>query len=164
MPIAVVGAHLSGMPLNGELRSVGGRLVERTTTAPHYRLYALSGTKPAKPGLLRVKNGAGAAIEVEVWAFRRLLSAVSSPRCRRHFDRHARTRRGPVGQRLFGRGRSDRGRTRHFQLWRLARVHGAGKSGSVTARLLVRAATNWAARLSFIMSAFPQSRHRGDQL
>jgi allophanate hydrolase len=66
--IAVVGAHLSGMPLNNELRAMGGRLLERTATAPHYRLYALSGTKPAKPGLLRVKNGAGAAIEVEVWA------------------------------------------------------------------------------------------------
>ncbi len=84
VPIAVVGAHLSGMPLNGELRSVGGRLVERTTTAPHYRLYALSGTKPAKPGLLRVKNGAGAAIEVEVWAlsesaFGRFVAAVPPP-------------------------------------------------------------------------------------
>jgi allophanate hydrolase len=82
--IAVVGAHLSGMPLNGELRAVGGRLLERTATAPHYRLYALSGTKPAKPGLLRVKNGAGASIEVEVWAlsesaFGRFVAAVPPP-------------------------------------------------------------------------------------
>ena len=82
--IAVVGAHLSGMPLNGELRSAGGRLIERATTAPHYRLYALAGTKPAKPGLLRVKNGAGAAIEVEVWAlsdaaFGRFVAAVPPP-------------------------------------------------------------------------------------
>jgi allophanate hydrolase len=65
--IAVVGAHLSGMPLNGELRSAGGRLLESTTTAPCYRLFALAGTMPPKPGLLRV-NGAGAAIELEVWA------------------------------------------------------------------------------------------------
>jgi allophanate hydrolase len=82
--IAVVGAHLSGMPLNNELRAMGGRLLERTATAPHYRLYALSGTKPAKPGLLRVKNGAGAAIEVEVWAlsesaFGRFVAAVPPP-------------------------------------------------------------------------------------
>jgi allophanate hydrolase len=82
--IAVVGAHLSGMPLNGELRAIGGRLIERTATAPHYRLYALSGTKPAKPGLLRVRNGAGAAIEVEVWglsesAFGRFVAAVPPP-------------------------------------------------------------------------------------
>ena len=82
--IAVVGAHLSGMPLNGELRAAGGRLLARTATAPHYRLYALAGTNPPKPGLLRVKNGAGAAIEVEVWAlsesaFGRFVAAVPPP-------------------------------------------------------------------------------------
>jgi allophanate hydrolase len=84
IPIAVVGAHLSGMPLNGELRTAGGRLINRAATAPHYRLYALPGTKPPKPGLLRVKNGAGAAIEVEVWAlsasaFGRFVAAVPPP-------------------------------------------------------------------------------------
>ncbi len=84
IPIAVVGAHLSGMPLNGELRAAGGRLIERTATAPHYRLYALAGTRPPKPGLLRVQKGAGAAIEVEVWAlseaaFGRFVAAVPSP-------------------------------------------------------------------------------------
>ena len=84
VPIAVVGAHLSGMPLNGELRAAGARLLERTATAPHYRLYALAGAKPAKPGLLRVKNGAGTAIEVEVWAltesaFGRFVAAVPPP-------------------------------------------------------------------------------------
>jgi allophanate hydrolase len=82
--IAVVGAHLSGMPLNGELRAFGARLIERTATAPHYRLYALSGTRPPKPGLLRVKNGEGAAIEVETWAlaeaaFGRFVAAVPPP-------------------------------------------------------------------------------------
>ncbi len=82
--IAVVGAHLSGMPLNGELRSGGGRLIERAATAPHYRLYALAGTTPPKPGLLRVKNDGGAKIEVEVWAlpdaaFGRFVAAVPPP-------------------------------------------------------------------------------------
>ena len=82
--IAVVGAHLSGMPLNGELRAGGGRLLERSATAPHYRLFALAGTKPPKPGLLRVKNGAGTAIEVEMWAlseaaFGRFVAAVPPP-------------------------------------------------------------------------------------
>jgi allophanate hydrolase len=82
--IAVVGAHLSGMPLNGELRSAGGRLVASTKTAPHYRLYALAGTKPPKPGMLRVKNSAGTAIEVEVWAlsdaaFGRFVAAIPPP-------------------------------------------------------------------------------------
>ena len=84
IPLAVVGAHLSGMPLNGELRAAGARLIARAATAPNYRLYALAGTKPPKPGLLRVKNGAGAAIEVEVWglsdgAFGRFVAAVPPP-------------------------------------------------------------------------------------
>ena len=84
--IAVVGAHLSGMPLNGELRALGARLLEATATAADYRLYALAGTQPAKPGLLRVGTGAGGAIEVEVWAlpaehFGRFVAAVPR-RCR----------------------------------------------------------------------------------
>jgi allophanate hydrolase len=84
IPLAVVGAHLSGMPLNGELRSLGARLLERGATAPHYRLYALAGTRPPKPGLLRTGDGSGAAIEVEVWAlsesaFGRFVAAVPPP-------------------------------------------------------------------------------------
>jgi len=69
LPLAVVGAHLSGMPLNGQLTERGATLAEATTTAPHYRLHALPGTTPPKPGLRRVDAGedAGAAIAVEVW-------------------------------------------------------------------------------------------------
>ena len=66
--IAVVGAHLSGMALNDELKALDGRLLKATTTAHDYRLYALRGTAPPKPGLLRVEAGLGVAIEVEVWA------------------------------------------------------------------------------------------------
>ena len=66
--IAVVGAHLSGMALNGELKGLGGRLLQATATAPDYQLYALKGTVPPKPGMLRVKPGAGSAIQLEVWA------------------------------------------------------------------------------------------------
>lgn len=65
--VAVVGAHLSGMPLNGQLVERGARLVAQTQTAPLYRLYALPGTVPPKPGLVRVPPGEGAAIVVEVW-------------------------------------------------------------------------------------------------
>lgn len=65
--IAAVGAHLSGMALNHELLSLGGRLIEATSTTPDYKLYALHGTVPPKPGMLRVETG-GAAIAVEVWA------------------------------------------------------------------------------------------------
>ncbi|HEY3658731.1 MAG TPA: allophanate hydrolase [Steroidobacteraceae bacterium] len=82
--IAVVGAHLSGMVLNGELRALGGRLLETTTTARDYRLYALPGTVPPKPGLLRMAKGEGAAIELEIWvlsteAFGRFVAAVPAP-------------------------------------------------------------------------------------
>src|SRR6201994_3380813 len=56
--IAVVGAHLSGMALNGELQAHNGRLLETTATAPDYRLYALD-TTPPKPGMLRVEAGTG---------------------------------------------------------------------------------------------------------
>lgn len=66
LPLAVVGAHLSGMPLNGQLTERGARLAETTRTAPRYRLYALNGTVPAKPGLRRVAHG-GVGIDIEVW-------------------------------------------------------------------------------------------------
>jgi len=64
--IAVVGAHMSGMPLNHELTERGARSLQATRTAVHYRLYALSGGPPFRPGLLRA--AAGAAIDLEVWA------------------------------------------------------------------------------------------------
>ena len=63
--LAVVGAHLSGEPLNGQLLELGARLVSVTTTAAVYRLHALA-TSPPKPGLVRVAEG-GAAIAAEVW-------------------------------------------------------------------------------------------------
>jgi allophanate hydrolase len=67
MPLAVVGAHLSGMPLNRELADRGASFVRAATTAPEYRLFALPGGPPKRPGLLRVGPG-GAGIAVEVWA------------------------------------------------------------------------------------------------
>jgi allophanate hydrolase len=65
--IAVVGAHLSGLPLNHELTERHGRLEFAGRTAPHYRLYALPGGPPNRPGLVRVASG-GAAVEIEVWS------------------------------------------------------------------------------------------------
>lgn len=65
--LAVVGAHLSGEPLNGQLISRGARLIRACKTSPSYKLFALAGTKPAKPGLLRVEERTGSSIEVEVW-------------------------------------------------------------------------------------------------
>ncbi len=66
--VAVVGAHLTGLPLNRELTSRGARLVRKARTAPRYRLYALPGTTPPKPGMVRNADAGGQAIEVEVWA------------------------------------------------------------------------------------------------
>jgi len=66
--VAVVGAHLSGMPLNGQLTERGATLLARTHTAPCYRLYALPNTTPPKPGLLRVAPDEGTRIELEVWS------------------------------------------------------------------------------------------------
>lgn len=65
LEIAVVGAHMTGLPLNHELTSRGGMFVERTKTAPCYRFYALAGGPPYRPGLVR--DDAGSAIELEVW-------------------------------------------------------------------------------------------------
>lgn len=64
--IAVVGAHLEGQPLNWQLRERGARKVATTETAPSYKLYALPGTLPPKPGLVRVEEG-GRGIEIEIW-------------------------------------------------------------------------------------------------
>jgi allophanate hydrolase len=64
--IAVVGAHLSGEPLNYQLIEGGGILVRACRTSPIYKLYALTGTALGKPGLVRQIEG-GSAIEVEVW-------------------------------------------------------------------------------------------------
>jgi allophanate hydrolase len=65
--VAVVGAHLSGKPLNGQLIERGATLVGAAETAPHYRFFALPGTTPPKPGLLRVADGEGARIALEIW-------------------------------------------------------------------------------------------------
>jgi allophanate hydrolase len=66
--LAVACVDLSGVPLNDELRACGSWFVAATATAPDYRLYALPGTIPLRPGLLRVAAGQGSAIAVELWA------------------------------------------------------------------------------------------------
>lgn len=81
--IVVVGAHLSGMPLNHELQTLGAVFRRATHTTDGYRFYALAGQKPQKPGLIRDETGAG-GIEVEVWAlppdgFGRFVAAIPPP-------------------------------------------------------------------------------------
>ncbi len=65
--LAVCGAHMDGLALNRELRQLGATFLERTRTAPCYRLYALPGSSPQRPGLVQVAHG-GAAIEIELWS------------------------------------------------------------------------------------------------
>ncbi|WP_437557101.1 allophanate hydrolase [Acidithiobacillus sulfuriphilus] len=79
--VAVVGAHLSGLPLNHQLTSRAARLLSETRTAPCYRLYALPDGK--RPGLIRVANG-GEAIDCEVWemptaVFGSLVAGIPAP-------------------------------------------------------------------------------------
>jgi allophanate hydrolase len=66
--VAVVGAHLTGQPLNWQLTQRGARLVRTCKTARGYRLYALDATMPPKPGLVRDDAFEGPGIEVEVWS------------------------------------------------------------------------------------------------
>ncbi len=83
LDIAVVGAHLTGQPLNWQLTDPGARLVTSTVTAASYRLYALANSQPPKPGLVHVDDG-GAAIEIEIWRMPRdavggLLARIPAP-------------------------------------------------------------------------------------
>ncbi|KAF4343438.1 urea amidolyase [Fusarium beomiforme] len=68
IPIAVVGAHLTGFPLNKDVVSRGGQLLATTKTSSSYRLYSLNTIGgPMKPGIKRVSADEGSEIEVEVW-------------------------------------------------------------------------------------------------
>ncbi|MCB2018603.1 MAG: allophanate hydrolase [Hydrogenophaga sp.] len=64
--VAVCGAHLSGLPLNGQLTQRGARLLGTVQSAPEYKFYALAGGPVQRPGMVRVAEG-GAAIAMEVW-------------------------------------------------------------------------------------------------
>ncbi len=80
--LAVVGAHLTGLPLNKELVALGATYLRDVTTTPDYALYALPGTVPPKPGLLRVAGGA--SIAAEIWAldargFGEFVSKIPAP-------------------------------------------------------------------------------------
>lgn len=82
--IAVVGAHMTGLPLNGQLTRLGGRFLRETKTAPCYRLYRLPGGEPVRPGLVR--DHAGSAIALEIWALPKsqvgcFVAGIPSPLC-----------------------------------------------------------------------------------
>ncbi len=81
--LAVVGAHLSGMPLNWQLTSRHARLVRATRTAPVYRLYAMANQNPPKPALVHA-GADGGPVELEVYeldvgAFGSFVAEVPAP-------------------------------------------------------------------------------------
>jgi allophanate hydrolase len=82
IPLLVVGGHLAGQPLNGQLTALGARLVEACRTAPAYRLYALPG-QPPRPGMVRVAEN-GVSVQGEIWElppadFGRFVAAIPAP-------------------------------------------------------------------------------------
>ena len=89
--LAVVGAHLSGQPLNHQLTSIDASdaAARGTASAKTYRLYALPG-EPARPGLVRVSDD-GAAIACEVWSvladkLGRFVAGIPAPARHRQAD------------------------------------------------------------------------------
>lgn len=69
--VALVGAHMTGLPLNHEVKDRGGRFLKETLTTPEYRLYSLAGGPPKRPGMVRMPGDDGAAIALEIWALPR---------------------------------------------------------------------------------------------
>lgn len=84
--VAVVGAHLSGMPLHHQLTERNARLIGEAKTASDYLLFALGNTQPPKPGLLRVAKGQGVPVALEIWEmsaahFGTFVALIPSPLC-----------------------------------------------------------------------------------
>jgi len=84
--LVVVGAHLTGLALNHELVGQGGTYARALGTRPCYRLFALAGGPPRRPGLLRVGEREGASITAEVWSlpddgFGRFVAGIPAPLC-----------------------------------------------------------------------------------
>nr|WP_315382247.1 allophanate hydrolase [uncultured Sphingomonas sp.] len=80
--LAVVGAHLKGMPLHWQLTSREAKFVEATTTAPTYKLYAMAESVPPKPALVHSEDGAAIALEVyelDMAAFGSFVAEVPPP-------------------------------------------------------------------------------------
>ncbi len=80
--VAVCGAHMSGLPLNPALTDRGARFLCAAKTAPAYKLFALPGGPPERPGLVRMEGGD--AVELEVWAMPRarlgdLMAEIPAP-------------------------------------------------------------------------------------
>lgn len=82
--LAVCGAHMTGLPLNGHLVERGATFKATTRSAPDYRFYALAGGPPFRPGMVKVAAGSGGAIDMELWemplaAFGSFMMTIPAP-------------------------------------------------------------------------------------
>ena len=57
---------MAELPLNPQLTRRGAVFIEATKTAEEYRLFALAGGPPMRPGMVR-DSADGKAIELEIW-------------------------------------------------------------------------------------------------
>ena len=127
--VAVVGGHMEGMPLNGELQALVARKLAATHTEPVYRLYALSGFNPPRPGLLRVADGEGHGSRPRSGKYRRTASANPSSQSRRARHRHRpdATYRSREGLPVRSMGTTDAEDISHYGGWR---AYAAERSGA----------------------------------
>jgi allophanate hydrolase len=70
--------------LNGDLTSRGATFVRKASTGTDYKLYALPGGPPFRPGLVRIAPGQGKEIALELWAiplgaFGSFMQTIPSP-------------------------------------------------------------------------------------
>jgi allophanate hydrolase len=121
--LAVVGAHLAGMPLHWQLTSREARLVSATKTAPAYKLYAMAETTPPKPALIHVGDGGsvdpGRGLRAGFRGLRQLRRRGARPAGDRHGDPGGRD----LGQGLRRRAPRPERRDRHHRAGRLAGLY-----------------------------------------
>ena len=85
MDLAVCGAHMEGLALNDQLRSLGGRFVRSVKSAPRYRMFCLHHKSPIRPGLVRCADAqTGPALDMEIWSLPignigRFLASIQEP-------------------------------------------------------------------------------------
>ena len=136
--IAVVGAHLSGMALNGELKALGGRLLRSRRDRAGLQALCAEAPRRQNPACCGSRRARERRSQLELWA----LSGGELRKIRRRdsaaaVDRHRPSCRRPRRQGFSGRARRRRRRARHLGIRRLARVHG-GEGGGVAAAIAPR--------------------------
>ena len=82
--IAVCGAHMSGLPLNGHLTGLGATFLRKAQTTREYKFYALAGGPPARPGLVKIAGSHAGSIALEIWslptaAFGTFMKGIPAP-------------------------------------------------------------------------------------